>query len=299
MKKITIGLAVLFACAMFSVVNAQPAAKKVAPGATFKRTWVDYNIKENNRNGMRIHTAFNVTGMKDVSSYLKIRFQNADGAILKDNNNAFNSAQGEVAVFGSLKPGYDTADYDDMALFIPYDELDLPGGKFALKMDIDVIYENGDLVQHLGFYDFDFTNPEKTTTPVTNSAVSAKFDRMWIDYDVTEGGKLGMRIHVKMMVYGMKNVDGYLAIYFSKKDGAKLYGNNESYRSKDGQIAVYMPVKPGYDPADYDDLQIFMPYSELTLTKGTYNLQMDTDMIYKNGDLVNHLTYYDFEFKKN
>ncbi len=299
MKKLSIGLAVLFACAMCSAVAtfAQPASRKVAPGATYKRTWVDYNIKEEGRDGMRIHTAFSLSGMKDVDSYLKIRFQKTDGTILKDNNNSFNSAQGEVAVFSSLKPGYDTTDYADMALFMPYDELDLPSGKYTLKMDIDVIYDNGDLVQHLGFYDFDFTNPDKT--PINNTAASAKFDRMWVDYGVTEGGKLGMRIHVKMTAYGMKNVDGYLAIYFSKKDGSKLYGNNTSYRSKEGQVAVYKSIKPGYDPADFNDLQIFMPYDEFNLTRGDYNLQMDADVIYEKGDLINHLTYYDFDFKKN
>lgn len=300
MKKLTISLAVLFACAMCSAVAtfAQPARKAV-PSATFKRTWIDYNIKQDGKNGMRIHTAFSVSGLKGVDSYLQIRFQKADDTYLKDNNNSFNSEQGEVAVFGSMKPGYEPTDYSDMALFMPYDELDLAGGKYALKMDIDVIYENGDLVQHLTFYPFEYTKPEKTTTPVNNSsAASAKFDRMWVDYGVTENGKLGMRIHVKMTISGMKNTDGYLAIYFSKKDGAKLYGNNTSYRSKEGQVAVYKSIKPGYDPADYSDLQIFMPYDEFNLTRGNYNLQMDADVIYEKGDLINHLTYYDFDFNK-
>jgi len=40
---------------------------------------------------------------------------------------------------------------------MPYGELNLGTGKFDLKMDVDVIYKNGDLVKHLDYHDFWFS----------------------------------------------------------------------------------------------------------------------------------------------
>lgn len=301
MKKISLSLTALFLCAIFSAVAfAQPAAKNVAPSATFQKIWVDYDVKDAGRNGMRIHTAFKVYGMKGVSSYLAINFQDREGTALKDKNNAFASEDGNVAAFGTLKPGFEPTVYEDFDIFIPYSELDLAAGKYALRMDVDVIYENGDLVQHLTFENFDFTQPGKTVAPVNTGGVkpSAKFSRLWVDYGVTEGGKLGMRVHVKFTVYGMKNVPSYMAVYFKKRDGTRLLTNNVSYRSSEGQVAVFRELDVGYDPGEYADLTVFMPYSEFSLSSGKYPLAMEVNVIYKEGGLIQALTDYDFDYTK-
>jgi hypothetical protein len=141
--------------------------------------------------------------------------------------------------------------------------------------------------------------PDDTPAPSNNSSASTKFDRMWVDYNVTEKGRRGMRIHTKFWVYNLKNQNLYLAIYFQKKDGSKLYTNNRNFRSKDGQVAVYRSLKPAYDETIYEDLTLFMPYDELNLASGTYELQMDADVIYENGDMVEHLNFYDFEYEKD
>jgi hypothetical protein len=39
---------------------------------------------------------------------------------------------------------------------MPYDEPKLERGKYDLKMDVDVIYENGDLVEHMNYHDFQY-----------------------------------------------------------------------------------------------------------------------------------------------
>ncbi len=300
MKKLSLGFTALFLCAMFSAVAAvaQPAAKNAAPSATFQKIWIDYDVKENGRNGMRIHTAFKVYGMKGVSSYLAVNFQDREGTALKDKNKSFDSTAGNVAAFGTLKPGYEPTVYEDFQIFMPYDELDLTAGKYALKMDVDVIYENGDLVQHLTFYDFDFTQPSKTAPVSTNSNPRATFERLWIDYGVTEGGKLGMRVHVKFTVYNMKSVPSYVGIYFKKRDGTRLLTNNTKYRSSEGQVAVYRELDIGYDPGAYADLTFFMPYEEFSLSSGKYALAMEVNLIKKEGGLIQELTKYDFDYTK-
>jgi hypothetical protein len=150
-------------------------------------------------------------------------------------------------------------------------------------------------------------SPVKETEPVKNNPVSdnrksdkpsAKFEKIWVDYNVRENGRLGMRIHVKFSVYNMKDVDSYMAVYFEKSDGTKLKSTAKKFSSKDGQVAVYRSIKPGYDDTIYKDLEVFMPYDELKLGRGKYDLKMDADVIYENGDLVEHLGYHDFQYEK-
>ncbi len=293
MKKFSFTLAAVLLSLMFSaaVIKAQPATKTNKPSATFQRTWVDYDVTESGKKGMRIHTAFKVFGMKGVGSYLQIKFQKRDGTPLMDNNSEFDHEDGSVAVFGTLKPGYEPTVYEDFDIFMPYDELDLTtAGNYQLRMDIDVIKEAGDLVEHLTFYNFDFTQPGKTT------GASATFQKIWVDYDITEGGKLGMRIHTAFKVFGMKGVGSYLQIKFQKRDGTPLMDKNGVLVHEDGSVAAFVKLRPGFDPAVFEDEPIFMPYSELDLPAGKHLLKMDVDVIYEEGALIGHLTFYDFDY---
>lgn len=156
--------------------------------------------------------------------------------------------------------------------------------------------------------DYRYRNPEpvKESEPVKmtpddkrkSGKASTEFEKMWVDYNVTEKGRLGMRIHVKFSVFNLKGVDSQLAIYFEKSDGTKLKSTSKSFSSKDGQVAVYRALKPGYDETVYKDLELFMPYEELKLERGKYDLKMDADVIYDNGDLVEHMNYHDFQYEK-
>lgn len=139
---------------------------------------------------------------------------------------------------------------------------------------------------------------DSNSSNTAGTDASASFDKMWVDYNITEKGRLGMRIRTTFTVYNMKGADSYLAIYFQKKDGEKLLSNNNQYRSKDGQVAVYSSLKPKYDETLYKDLQVFIPYDEFNLTRGKYNLQMNAYVIYENGDSVGKLNTYDFEYEK-
>lgn len=127
---------------------------------------------------------------------------------------------------------------------------------------------------------------------------SAEFEKIWVDYNVKENGRLGMRIHVKFSVFNMKDVDSNLTIYFEKADGTKLTTPNKKFSSRDGQVAVSRALKPGFDDTIYKDLEIFMPYDELKLNRGKYDLKMDADVTSENGDLVEHLGYHDFTYEK-
>ena len=55
-----------------------------------------------------------------------------------------------------------------------------------------------------------------------------------------------MRVHTKLNIKNMVGVEAYLALYFEKQNGDKLYSDNDKFRSKGGQTAVYRSFNPPY-----------------------------------------------------
>lgn len=140
--------------------------------------------------------------------------------------------------------------------------------------------------------------PRPAETVKSDVTGKAKFDKIWVDYNVTEGGEKGMRIHVKFDVTGMEGVDSFLMIYFQKDDNSDLKSGSSVYGSKDGRLVAKVALKPGFDTTVYKDLEAFMPYSELNLPKGKYNLKMDADLADEDEDLIQHLGFHNFQFEQ-
>jgi hypothetical protein len=303
MKKILLfGLALL----SLTAAKAAPASHRPVvfdkPSATFDSIWVDYDITENDMFGMRIHLKFTCYEMKDIDSYVAIYYEYNDeyAGWLKDKDGKFNSTDGYVALYRSLKPAYDPAVYDDLTLFMPYKQLDLEPGVYDLRMDIKLIYKEGGQIDHLTYYDFDYSKKGSPADLEEDSTNDTKitFDDMWVDYGVMQDGENGMRIHLKFSASNMKDVDAYAVVYFEMKNGDPVKGKSSTYRSKNGQLAVYKSIKPAYDVADYKDLQLFIPYSQFDLGTGKVDLKMDADIIFPSGDLIKHLNFKDFWFER-
>lgn len=302
MKKFFL-LSILSFCSLL-YISANEVPNLAEPRATFDKIWVDYDIYEGGVKGMRIHVKFTAYGMKDMDAYMAIYFEFDDeiGGYLKDKNNKFNSTAGDVAVYSSIKPQYDPAVYNDLAVFMPYGELDLDAGQYDLAMDVKLIYKAGGLISKLTTHYFEYTEPA-STTPVSGGGtletkITAAFKDMWVDFDVYENEKKGMKVHTKFSVQKMKDIEGYLALYFETKDGTRLKSDVEGFKSTSGQLAAYKLLTPGYDDTNYDDISIFIPYSAFNLATGRHDLKIDADLIYKAGGMIQHLKYYDFWISK-
>jgi hypothetical protein len=140
---------------------------------------------------------------------------------------------------------------------------------------------------------------EESETPEKNTSdARATFEKIWVDYNVREDGRLGMRIHTRFTVFNLKDSDLYLALYFQMDDGTPLETSNTKFSSESGQTAVFRSLKPAFDEAYYEDVELFMPYDEFNLKKGKHNLKIDADVIYKDGSRLDHLDYYEFEYEK-
>ena len=107
-----------------------------------------------------------------------------------------------------------------------------------------------------------------------------------------------MRIHVNFKVFNMEGVRSYIGLYFEKENGARLTTKNKKFASSDGQVAIYYFLTPAYDATVYDDVELFMPYDELNLGRGKFDLTMSADVIYEKGGLIEHLKDYDFVYEE-
>lgn len=301
MKNIVTAISlVLFTSVCFAKNSPGKFKLHADPSATFDSIWVDYDVTENDVKGMRIHLAFQTYGMKGMVGYMAIYFSYNDdiAGFLKDKNNKFVSTEGDVAVYRKIEPGFDPAVYKDYSVFMPYSELDLEPGIYDLTMDVKIIREKGGMISKLTLYDFEYSKPGSPADVESDTKVDATFDEMKVDYNVTENGKKGMMLHVSFGVKNMKDIDGYLAVYFKRKNGEKIDGVGTPYISKSGELAVYKSIKPAYQDAVYKDLKIFMPYDQFNIGSGKFDLKMDVDIILKNGDMVKHLKDYEFWFSQ-
>ena len=281
-----------------SAININRVA--TGPGANFDSIWVEYDVTEDNLRGMKIHLSFSAFSMKAMEAYVAIYFEYNDdlAGFLKDKNKKYQSAEGDVAIYKLITPAYDPAVYKDLQLFMPYTELDLEPGIYDLTMDVKLIYKQGGMINRLTYYDFEYTKPGSPADVESKAQADAKLDKLWIDYNVTEGEKNGMLIHVNFTAMNLKDVDCYMAIYFEKKNGEKIDGISSAYRSKAGQLAVYKSIKPAYADAVFTDFKLFMPYSEIKLDKGRFDLKLDANLILKNGDMIKHLKDHEFWFEQ-
>ncbi|MEZ5345388.1 MAG: hypothetical protein R2681_07530 [Pyrinomonadaceae bacterium] len=265
------------------------------PSAEFEKLWVDYNVTENGRKGMRIHAKFTLRNLKDESLNLTVRIEREDGDPLKNDKTEFRNKGGQLAVFKALKPGFVAAVYEDQSVFIPYDEMIIEPGKHNLKIDADIIYADGELLKHFTLYPFTFTKPGSTTTTSTNTGTpSAKFDRTWIDYNVTQSGVKGMVVHTKFTINNMLNKEVQLAVGVETTAGTPVKG----YRmvSKNGYLVGYLRLTPKYNAAVFNDASVFIPYNEFNIASGKHNLRVHVDILHPATNLDLHLTYFNFDF---
>ena len=102
----------------------------------------------------------------------------------------------------------------------------------------------------------------------------AIFQGARVVHNVTVDGVKGMRIHAKFTVkYGL-DVPCRMIAYFFYDDGTKLKSGDKNYSTNDGQVSARARFTPKYDPAVYNDLQLFVPYEALNMEEGdVYDLK--------------------------
>ncbi|NNE66303.1 MAG: hypothetical protein HKN33_07030 [Pyrinomonadaceae bacterium] len=264
-----------------------------APSIKFDKVWVEKNQTKSGRKGMIVHAKYTAYNLLNTPLQLTVRVQDAKKQMIKSANKSFANKSGQFALYKNFKPGFDAAVYKDWSVFLPYGELNLSPGTHSLKLDVDIIYPDGKILQHLVMYPTSVVIPKPSLRPPKGI-----FDKMWVDYGVRQSGELGMRVHTKIRVRNLKDQLCYLKISFTKDNGEVLKAGNTLFADGNGGVALFKELTPGYAATVYSDLSVFLPYKELNLPKGKYNLKMHADLTYPDGGVITHLNYYRFTYTK-
>lgn len=103
---------------------------------------------------------------------------------------------------------------------------------------------------------------------------AATFEGARIVHNVTVNGQKGMRVHAKFRVTDGLDVHCRMIAYFFNDDGSPVEANDPKYKDAEGGVSAHADFTPQYDPAVYNDLQIFLPYEALNLEEsGEYDLK--------------------------
>ena len=107
-----------------------------------------------------------------------------------------------------------------------------------------------------------------------------------IVHNVTVDGVKGMRVHAKFHVRYGKGVPSMMIAYFYYNDAENtpLKTDDANFRDAKGGVSCHVNFTPAYDPAVYEDLQLFMPYEALNMESGeTYDLKFYLALYDKEG----------------
>jgi|ERR1700686_437466 len=127
------------------------------------------------------------------------------------------------------------------------------------------------------------------TRPITALLMDdpeAIYEGARIVHNVTVDDVKGMRVHAKFRVRYGKGVPSMLIAYFfyDDEDNTPLKTDDPNYRDKKGGVSCHVNFTPAYDPALYEDLQLFMPYEALNMESGeTYKLKFYLALYDKEG----------------
>jgi hypothetical protein len=111
-------------------------------------------------------------------------------------------------------------------------------------------------------------------------------EEVWVDHNVFEGVRKGMSIHVRFRLKNYQNTKCSVNAYFYFASGERLIDFNKINASNDGQVAMGMDIIPRYRDSSFEDVRLFMPYSELHLFTGDYELKFDIELQTQSGDLI-------------
>jgi len=111
--------------------------------------------------------------------------------------------------------------------------------------------------------------PEDAIEVVVDESIPwAQIEKVWVNYNVYQNNRKGMRIHVKFRIYNCQYVDGNCVAWFYFSNGTALRDYDNNYHSYDGQVSVGTNICPSYESTIFNDLELFIPIDQLHLAAG-------------------------------
>lgn len=140
-------------------INLIQSAQKIT--GEIKDITVEHNVFKDGVKGMKILVDFSVQNMKGIDGSCAVYFYYANGDRVGDNNGKYGTSDGHAATHTTIKPCYDNSTYNNLEIFMPYNELEVGSGKHDLKFYCRVWENSSTSVRSVAqsqYYFFTLTN---------------------------------------------------------------------------------------------------------------------------------------------
>lgn len=154
----------------------------LAASATFKKIWLEYNVMQNGEKGIKVHVAFDISGMKDQSCKAIAYFDHPKGIGVKDRNGRYCTAGGNVCSRKQFTPHNQNSTFSDLSIFIPISELHLLSGKRTYYTRVFIQMPNGKFLANSDFVAFVGTGSSESdydNNNANNSNQNSNPGRRW------------------------------------------------------------------------------------------------------------------------
>jgi len=180
------------------------------------------------------------------------------GNPLPDQDGQFATDRGQVCVKQELIPATDPAVYEDLALFLPHDQLDLPKrGLYELKTLMILRPVAANRTEPLAAGPFVHFRFEREA--------SAHIARVWLEHHVRSGERTGLRLHAELEIHGLIGKQARIVARLRLPLGIPPAGSDGGYAGAAGEVVAGAPASCSYDINYFKDFPVFVPYSQLHL----------------------------------
>lgn len=270
-------------------VASQSIASNNTVTATVNKTWVEVDVEQNGKKGIRVHTEFTIQNCNGKSATINIFVANSQGAWVNANDENYKNSDGYVYLGSNFTPRYDNTKFNDYKLFIPYDAINFENGTKEYTCRPYIWYNDKYIADGDGAK---FTYTKNSSN--VGGKVTAKVNSTKIVHDVEEGGKKGMRIHANFNVYNGNGKEGYAYVFITDSLGNFIKGKGDATCTKEGSVYVKKKITPTYDNSLYEDLKLFFPLSHISMNPGrhkyycTVYIKFDNEYI-ANGEKISFI----------
>jgi len=242
---------------------------------------VEHNVTKDGLKGMKIKVSFTVYNLLSQKCMLAAYFYTSDGEALLDRNNKYTTVGGKVSASASFTPSYQASKFTRHEIFIPYDELELGSGEHSLKFKVSVWDPNQNHLIQSGSYYFTYTNGITCNDIDVLTSYEDRNERMVV--------------MPKFTIKNALNIPCTAYVYFYYADGKtplkNAYNQNLSFSQNFTPAYATAMYNNGY----YSDLYMYVPYDEINIPVGTYDLKYFV-ALYNNGKQFATSGWYDIQF---
>lgn len=259
-------------------ITSQSATANNTVTATVNKTWIEVDVEQNGKKGVRVHTEFTIQNCNGKSATINIFIANSQGTWIKAIDENYKNSDGYVYLGSNFTPRYDNTRFNDYKLFIPYDAIDFENGTKEYTCRPYIWYNDKYIADGDG---------AKFTYTKNSGKVTAKVNSTKIDHDIEEDGKKGMRIHANFNVYNGKGKEGYAYVFITDSLGNFIKGKGDASCTKEGSVYVKKKITPTYDNSLYEDLKLFFPLSHISMKSGKHKYYCTVYVNFDNEYIAN------------